>query len=250
MNELEKVLLGVQRLFAFLIAYIVLLLFAYKADPRFSLKYKKIPSFYYLLFISTLGTVVLLLPLVLFNLFLGEDLIVVFGIDRLTFSLHDVLLGLLSGIAIFPLLLLIDTLVSSFRRKVLPSYKSRREDELEKLIFASLPKSQKQMFTLLAITSLKAGIFEELIFRGYLLSNLLLLFSPAVAIIIQALFFFIGHLYQGIFNATLPLILGIILGLVFFLTGSLSVAMIAHFIGDMIGLVTQAILIRKRGKDI
>lgn len=243
-------MLGVQRLFAFLVAYIVLLLFAYKTDPRFSLKYKKIPSFYYLLFISTLGTVVLLLPLVLFNLFLDQDLITVFSIDRLTFAGHDILLGLLSGIAIFPLLLSIEALISVFRRKVLPSCKSRREDELEKLVFASLPKSQKQMFTLLAITSLKAAIFEELIFRGYLLSNLMLFVSPAVAIIIQALFFFLGHLYQGIFNAILPLILGIVLGLIFYITGSLSVVMITHFMGDMIGLVTQAIWIRKRGKDI
>lgn len=241
-------MLGVQRLFAFLIAYIMLLLFAYKVDPRFSLKYKKIPSFYYLLFISTLGTVILLLPLVLFNLFLDQDLIAVFGIDHLTFTGHDVLVGLLSAIAIFPLLLSIDALISVFRRKVLPSYKSRREDELEKLVFDSLPKSQKQMFTLLAITSSKAAIFEELIFRGYLLSNLLLFVSPAVAIIIQALFFFIGHLYQGIFNAILPLILGIILGFIFYLTGSLSVIMITHFMVDVIGLVTQAIWIRKKEK--
>lgn len=241
-------MLGVQRLFAFLIAYIMLLLFAYKVDPRFSLKYKKIPSFYYLLFISTLGTVILLLPLVLFNLFLDQDLIAVFGIDHLTFAGHDVLVGLLSAIAIFPLLLSIDALISVFRRKVLPSYKSRREDELEKLVFDSLPKSQKQMFTLLAITSSKAAIFEELIFRGYLLSNLLLFVSPAVAIIIQALFFFIGHLYQGIFNAILPLILGIILGFIFYLTGSLSVIMITHFMVDVIGLVTQAIWIRKKEK--
>jgi membrane protease YdiL (CAAX protease family) len=245
---LENALLGVQRLFAFLIAYIMLLLFAYKVDPRFSLKYKKIPSFYYLLFISTLGTVILLLPLVLFNLFLDQDLIAVFGIDHLTFAGHDVLVGLLSAIAIFPLLLSIDALISVFRRKVLPSYKSRREDELEKLVFDSLPKSQKQMFTLLAITSSKAAIFEELIFRGYLLSNLLLFVSPAVAIIIQALFFFIGHLYQGIFNAILPLILGIILGFIFYLTGSLSVIMITHFMVDVIGLVTQAIWIRKKEK--
>jgi membrane protease YdiL (CAAX protease family) len=245
---LENALLGLQRLFAFLIAYIMLLLFAYKVDPRFSLKYKKIPSFYYLLFISTLGTVILLLPLVLFNLFLDQDLIAVFGIDHLTFTGHDVLVGLLSAIAIFPLLLSIDALISVFRRKVLPSYKSRREDELEKLVFDSLPKSQKQMFTLLAITSSKAAIFEELIFRGYLLSNLLLFVSPAVAIIIQALFFFIGHLYQGIFNAILPLILGIILGFIFYLTGSLSVIMITHFMVDVIGLVTQAIWIRKKEK--
>jgi membrane protease YdiL (CAAX protease family) len=97
----------------------------------------------------------------------------------------------------------------------------------------------------LSATSLKAAIFEELLFRGYLLGNLLLLFSPMVAIIVQAVFFFIGHLYQGLLNAITPLIYGIILGLVIFLTSSLTVVMIAHFTGDMIALITQASAMKK-----
>jgi len=106
------------------------------------------------------------------------------------------------------------------------------------------------MFTLLSITSLKATISKELHFRWYFLSSLLLLFSPAGAIIVQTIVFFIGHLYQGIFNATLPLVYGILLGLAFFLISSLTVVMIAHFIGDMIGLIILATQIRKERGNI
>jgi membrane protease YdiL (CAAX protease family) len=247
---LDNEWLGLQGFFAFLVAYTVFLVFAFWADPRFSLKYKKIPSFYYLFSISTLETAILILPLVFFSLFFSQNLITVFSVDHISFAWYDILFGLLAGAALFLLLVSIDVFISLLRRKFFSTYKSRREDELKKLIFDSLPKSQRKMFTLLSVTSLKAAISEELIFRGYFLSSLLLLFSPAVAIIVQAIFFFIGHLYQGIFNATLPLIYGILLGLVFFLTSSLTVVMIAHFMGDMIGLIIQATQMRKKRGNI
>jgi membrane protease YdiL (CAAX protease family) len=243
---LDDVWLGVYETFAFLVVYVAFLMFVYKVDPRFSLKYKKIPTFYYLLSISTLGTAILLLPLIFFNLFLGQNLFTIFSIDRISFTEYDILSGLLAGFALFLLLMFFESLISAVRRKFFPTYRSKREEEVKKLVFGSLPKSQKQMFALLSITSLKAAIFEELIFRGYLFSNLLLLFSPPIAMIVQAVFFFIGHLYQGIFNAILPLIYGLMLGLVFFLAGSLTVVMTAHFIGDMIGLITQATLLSKK----
>jgi len=65
-----------------------------------------------------------------------------------------------------------------------------------------------------------------------------------VAIIVQAIFF-VGHFYQGIFNATMPLIYGIMLGIIFFLTSSLTIVMIAHFTGDMISLITQTMMTKK-----
>lgn len=66
--------MGAQAIFAFLVVYIVFLLFAYWADPRFSLKYKRIPSFYHLFCVSPLGTVVLLLPLMFSTFFFGGNI--------------------------------------------------------------------------------------------------------------------------------------------------------------------------------
>jgi membrane protease YdiL (CAAX protease family) len=237
--------MGAHAVFAFLVVYVVFLLFAYWADPRFSLKYKKIPSFYYLFYISLLGTAVLLLPLVLSTFFFGGNIITSFGTEDISLAWYDILVGLLVGIVLLLLLIILQALISVVRRKFFPNYKSRREEEVQKLILGSLPSSRVKMLTMLSITSLKAAIFEELTFRGYLLSNLLLLFSPALAIIVQAVFFFVIHLYQGIFNAIAPLIYGIMLGLIFFLTGSLTIVIIAHFSGDVIALTVQAMTMKK-----
>lgn len=195
--------------FFFFGAYFALFLFSLKADPRFSLKYKKFPSFQYLFLISTLGTVIMLSVLVFLNLIFSRDLVVVFNLNRLSFSWHDIFLGLLACLAIFLFILPIDALISLVRRKFLPSYRSRREDEVKKLILASLPKSQTQMFILLTVTSLKAAIFEELIFRGYLLGNLLLWVPPVIAIIVSVVLFFVGHLYQGVFLHFCPFLVAL-----------------------------------------
>lgn len=234
-------------LLAFLFAYACSLLFLYRADPRFSLNYKKAPSFEHLLLTSTIGTSVLLGLLVAFNVFSGNDLVTVFGFDRMSMGTHDVLWGFVSGAGLVPLLLSVDAFVSAFRRKFLRGSETRRERELKKIVFGSMPSSQKQIFTLLSIASLKAAFFEEVIFRGYLLGNLLLLFSPSVSITAQALLFFVAHLYQGGYNAITPFTLGTILGLVFYMAGSLTAVMIAHFVADMILLSIQAIAIRKVG---
>jgi membrane protease YdiL (CAAX protease family) len=242
---LDNTWTGALAVFAFLVVYVIFLLFAYRADPRFSLKYKRIPSFYYLFCISTLGTAVLLLPLVFLTLFFGGNITTTFSVEYISFAWYDVPLGLLAGVALLLLLIALQALISVLRRKSFPNYKSKREEEVQKLILGSLPGSRVKMFAMLSVTSLKAAIFEELTFRGYLLGNLLLLFSPAVAIIVQAIFFFVGHLYQGIFNATMPLIYGIMLGIIFFLTTSLTIVMIAHFSGDMISLITQTMITKK-----
>jgi membrane protease YdiL (CAAX protease family) len=150
--------------------------------------------------------------LVLLNLIFNRDLVAVFNLNSLYFSWHDILLGLLACLAIFLFIMPMDALISSVRRKFFHSYKSRREDEVKKLILASFPKSQTRMFILLTITSLKAAVFEELIFRGYLLGSLLLWVSPVIAIIVSAVLFFVGHLYQGIFLHFCPFLVALRLG--------------------------------------
>jgi len=234
-----NVWLGLYRFLIFLIAYVIFILLAYKVDPRFSLKYKKFPSFNYLLSVSFLETIVMLFLLVVLNLFVGGDLIMVFSIDRLFFTWYDISLGLLIGIAVFPLLAIVGVFLSAMQRKFFPNYKPWREEKARKIIFGSLPKSRNKARILLSIASLKAAIFEELFFRGYLLNNLLLLLPPVFAIIIQAIVFGAGHLYQGVFNAILPFIYSILLGVAFFLTGSLTIVVLAHFVSDTIGLIIQ-----------
>jgi len=236
-------------LVAFFVGYMAFLLFACRLDPRFSLKYGKTPAFQYLLFLSTVDTVILLLIPVFFNLALGVDIVVAFSLNHLSLSLQEIFNGFLLGVLLIFILLPVEMTVTVFRRKLFSSYKLSREEELQKLIFNSLPRSQKKYFVLLLITSVKAALFEEVIFRGYLLSHLLLLTLPAIAIIIQAFLFFIPHLYQGVFNAILPFVLGLLLGSIFFLTGSLTIVIISHFTGDLIGLFVQTVVTRRKKKE-
>lgn len=238
--------LAFQGFFAFLVAYAIFLVLAWKIDPRYSLKYTRIPSFYRLLGISTLETTVLLLVLAVLNFSFGQNLIVMFALDRLFFSGEQILWGLVVGVLSILVCLFVDMFTSFLRKELWPTFRSEREEKVKQLMFSSLPKSKRTMFALLLLTSLKAAVFEEIIFRGYFLSNLLLITHPTIAITVQAFFFFIPHLYQGPFNAILPFILGLIMGMAFYLTGSLTIVMISHFAGDAVGLIIQAIVITKK----
>lgn len=235
----------IHHLLIFLVAYAFYFLLAYKIDPRFSLKYTSPPSFYKLLGISTIETIIMLLVLVILNLPLGTNLITIFGLNRLHISCYHFLLGLIAGVLLFIIYFPVGMFIPIIRRKLLPEYKSEREEKVKKLIFISLPKSRRKAFTLLLIASLKAAIFEEIIFRAYLLGSLLTITSPVIALIVQAFLFFLPHLYQGIFNAILPFIGGIVFGLIYYLTGSLTVVIISHFTGNLIGLILQSIMMKK-----
>lgn len=232
-------------LYAFSIAYAIYLLFTYKVDPRFSLKYKKVPSFSRLLGLSILEKTIFLLLLVFLSLLPNRKLVNVFGLDKLGFSLNMFSLGVLGGFVVFLAGMPVSWLVSMLRRKF--SFpKIRREEELARLLQVSMPHSLTELFIVLFFTSVSAAILEEMIFRGYLLSHLLLVVHPALAITVQACLFFFPHLYQGIYNALLPLLGGFIFGLIFYFTDSLSVVIVAHFTADFIGLLLTINSMRKR----
>lgn len=75
-----------------------------------------------------------------------------------------------------------------------------------------------------------APIFEELIFRGIVMKGLLRTYSPSVAIFVSALFFAIYHMsfLQGV-NA---FYIGIIIGIIYFMTKSIYWAITAHFLNN------------------
>lgn len=101
-----------------------------------------------------------------------------------------------------------------------------------------LPRNNKEFahFTFAALT---AGVCEEIIFRAFLI-NYLLAFSGHTligefsAIILPALLFSVVHIYQG-HKAVLKILLaGILFGLIYYLSGSLLIVMLLHFLLDMI----------------
>jgi membrane protease YdiL (CAAX protease family) len=241
LEEQWQILLG---LYAFAIAYTIFLLFTYKIDPRYSLKYKKAPSFRRLLGLSTIEKTVFILLLVSLSLFPNRKLIAAFSLDKLNLSLNEAWFGILGGLIAFVAGIPVSGLISVLRRRFSIS-KTRREEEIMKLLQASLPHSLMEVFLILLFTSVSAAILEEIIFRGYLLNHLLLVMSPVWAIVLQAFLFFFPHLYQGVYNAMLPLVGGFVFGLIFYFSGSLSAVIIAHFTADFVSLLFTVKSMRK-----
>jgi membrane protease YdiL (CAAX protease family) len=86
------------------------------------------------------------------------------------------------------------------------------------------------------IVSCAAGIGEELVFRGYLQPQLWSLTkSLPTALLLQALIFAIGHIYQGWKPALVTAIYGLVFGLIAAWRRSIIPGALAHAIADIIG---------------
>lgn len=84
--------------------------------------------------------------------------------------------------------------------------------------------------------SLTAGFCEELLYRGFMPAYLVHIF-PHVnllwGIVIAAILFGIGHIYQKLTGVLGTGIMGLLFGLFYFFTGSLLLPMIVHALFDM-----------------
>lgn len=91
---------------------------------------------------------------------------------------------------------------------------------------------------LVLFVSLTAGITEELICRGYLLTRLeMLINKPAVSIIVSAVFFGILHISYGtIAQVLLPFCLGLLYATHYYKYRNIKVIIACHFLWDFIGL--------------
>ena len=79
------------------------------------------------------------------------------------------------------------------------------------------------------ILSVSAGICEEFVFRGYLQRQFSALARNAAAgIVLSAMVFSVGHLYEGIVKAGVIGVFGILLGTLAYARRSLAPGMLAH----------------------
>lgn len=212
------------------------MLFTYRIDPRYSLVHEKSLSFNRLLWLSSVEKLVLLVLLAVFALVPQRDLRTVFSLDKLLFTPYVFAVGIISGVLIFSGGIPVNLLISAVRRKFsIPQ--TRRESELTQLLTVSMARSSAHTFLNVFAASIFAGVLEEIIFRGYLLSHLLeFLTLPVIAaIVLQAIFAFAPQLYQDIYNALLSLYGSVLFGVVFFLSGSLLAAIVAHVTQDLVG---------------
>ena len=80
------------------------------------------------------------------------------------------------------------------------------------------------------LTAIFAPIFEEWLCRGMVLRGLLTKMKPTWAIVLSALFFAVIHMNP--WQALNAFIIGVIMGYVYYKTGSLILTMIIHFVNN------------------
>lgn len=126
----------------------------------------------------------------------------------------------------------------------------KEESWFEKSSF--LPESFKELptYTLLCLS---AGIFEEIIYRGFMVTYFLPLFPspgglPWVAIIAPSILFSLAHKYQGWGAVIKIFIFSLLLGTIFILSKSIYPTMVLHFLIDLIGGIVTLMQYKKRNQ--
>jgi membrane protease YdiL (CAAX protease family) len=103
------------------------------------------------------------------------------------------------------------------------------------VLFQLLPRTRAERLAFAGL-SLTAGVCEELVFRGFLMTAIgAASGSLLVALLVSSVAFGVVHAYQepgGVARATL---LGLVLAAPFVITGSLAASMAAHAVIDLIG---------------
>lgn len=96
-------------------------------------------------------------------------------------------------------------------------------------------KCELSLFMLMSLT---AGVWEELVYRGFLIWFLVPLVGLAGAVVISALIFGVGHLYQGITGLVTTTIIGLAFAALYLFTASLWWLMVVHAAMDVAGGLT------------
>ena len=105
---------------------------------------------------------------------------------------------------------------------------------------ALLPANWREFLHFGTVVSISAGVCEEIVFRGFLVTYIVVLldgspYAGAVAVIGSALIFAVLHAYQG-WVATVKIgLLTVLFGMIFLMTSSLIPVIIVHFLIDFLG---------------
>ena len=159
-------------------------------------------------------------------------------------SAEDFLLDVAIGVAFF----FVAALAIAGLRIVLGtldlSHVSKQVDELKRTLGPLIPRTPLEAGSFVAL-SISAGLFEEIIFRGYLQQQLGALFGNVYAGIIgSAVLFGAGHGYQGGRMMFAIGVYGALFGLLAHFRKSLRPGMMAHAIQDAYSGVALFFLVR------
>ncbi|MCL4396541.1 MAG: CPBP family intramembrane metalloprotease [Chloroflexi bacterium] len=107
------------------------------------------------------------------------------------------------------------------------------------VVRAILPRSRRE-WVLVPLAMTSAVLLEELLFRSLLIGGLSPFAPPAALAVIGSVVFGAMHLPQGILGMVGAGLLGLLLSALFLYTASLAAPVVAHYVIDMVQLVTAA----------
>lgn len=99
--------------------------------------------------------------------------------------------------------------------------------------------TQGPIWSSFLVTAIFAPVFEEWLCRGMVLRGLLTRMKPSWAIIVSALFFALIHFNP--WQALNAFIIGVVMGYVYYKTGSLALTMLIHFVNNGLAVVLSNI---------
>lgn len=100
------------------------------------------------------------------------------------------------------------------------------------------------------VTSVTAGIVEEIIYRGFVIWYLVQFMPVWAAVIVSSIAFGLGHSYQGTGGVIRVTIIGVVFGALFIFSGSIWVPIIGHFLLDALQGLTMVEILRDDGTKI
>lgn len=97
-----------------------------------------------------------------------------------------------------------------------------------------IPRNTRQLVVFLLV-ALSAGIWEELLYRGFLIWFLTPYIGLIGAIVLSSILFGIAHVYQSAFAIVRTGLIGLVLAIAYVASGSLWWVMAAHALLDVFG---------------
>lgn len=109
---------------------------------------------------------------------------------------------------------------------------------------ALLPESPRELGAFV-VAALSAGVFEEVVYRGYLIAYLASYMPLWAAVTVSALAFAYGHVYQGFASLPRIFLLSMALAGLYLWTGSLLLPAILHAFIDINSVLTARAVLSK-----
>ncbi|WP_405227149.1 CPBP family intramembrane glutamic endopeptidase [Lentisalinibacter sediminis] len=111
-----------------------------------------------------------------------------------------------------------------------------------------MPRDGREYGAFVAL-SITAGVVEETLFRGWLIWYLQAWMPLTAAVLVSSLLFGLAHVYQGPAGIAKTGVMGLLLALLYLLSGSLWLPIVAHAMVDVLQGATMMELYRRPSAD-